>query len=222
SAVPRSRAKRDEARAEADRADTFGRATEGRAGAGDVMAGGPNRRRRGGHSETRRPAVRVGGVVRHGRDRLRPGDGSTPRRPEGGAVRPTRAGDRAQLVDGRAGDAGRDRRGVLTPLLFAMARGTRTEAARIVRYGSEYLGRGLRGKGSATTRVARRLGTMRRGGRVGLVLSYAVGAALLSLAVVAAVRCVDQMPAGAPSPARLAAARDVVLVGSAALLWLLT
>lgn len=111
---------------------------------------------------------------------------------------------------------------MLTPLLFAMARGTRTEAARIVRYGSEYLGRDLRGKGSATTRVARRLDTMRRGERVGLVLSYAVGAALLSLAVVAAVRCVDQMPAGAPSPARLAAARDVVLVGSAALLWLLT
>lgn len=65
--------------------------------------------------------------------------------------------------------------------MFAMARGTRTEAARIVRYGSEYLGCDLRGKGSATTRVARRLDTMRRGERVGLVLSYAVGAALQPL-----------------------------------------
>ncbi len=111
---------------------------------------------------------------------------------------------------------------VLVPLLFAMARGTRTEAARIVRYGPDYLGRDLRGKGSTATRVARRLDTMKRGEGTRLVLSYVIGAALLLLALGAAVRCVDRVPGGAPLPAWLAAMRDAVLVGSVALLWLWT
>ncbi|MFC4001415.1 DUF6346 domain-containing protein [Prauserella oleivorans] len=111
---------------------------------------------------------------------------------------------------------------VLGLLLFGMARAVRTDAARVLRYGPEYLGRNLPGKGSPEKRVADRLRSMRSGERVRVVVSYGVGAGVLALAIWAAIRWWNQPPDGAPLVVSLAGARDAVLLAVLAAILLLT
>jgi hypothetical protein len=106
-------------------------------------------------------------------------------------------------------------------LLPVMAAVSRTDAARVVRYGPAYVGRDLPGKGSVDKRVETRLRQLAAGSRRRLVAARAIGLLLFAGAIWAAIRVVAVVaPAGAPPLVWLASARDAVLLALLAAIWL--
>lgn len=94
---------------------------------------------------------------------------------------------------------------ILAVVLAAVAGGSRTDAARVARYGTAFLMR--QSKGSADAQL-RELEKRQRGQRVA---AYLVAAVFLALAVWAAIRAGQAAPAGGPVVVWLACLRDAVL-----------
>lgn len=105
---------------------------------------------------------------------------------------------------------------ILALLLAAMAGASRTDAARVVRYGTAFLMRHI--KGSADAQL-HELAKRQRGQRV---IAYAVGAAFLALAVWAAIRAGRAAPSSGPVLVWLACLRDAVLFTALGAIWLST
>ncbi|SFP98928.1 hypothetical protein SAMN05421810_104120 [Amycolatopsis arida] len=109
---------------------------------------------------------------------------------------------------------------ILAVLLAAAAGASRTDAARVVRHGPDYVGRDLAGRGPVERRVADQLGRL-AAHDVGFRLAgVAVGVLLLAVAAWATMRAINAWSSQAPVPVQLASLRDAVLLAALASLWL--
>lgn len=111
---------------------------------------------------------------------------------------------------------------VLAGSLYVLALGAHRDAARVAKYGPDYLARGLDGDGPPQVRLAVRLSELGESERVSRAFGVGLGVALLGLAAWAVTRVVSAVPANAPWPVWLAGARDAVLVACLALILLFT
>jgi hypothetical protein len=111
---------------------------------------------------------------------------------------------------------------VLSLFLLVISKSARDDAARVARYGRDYLARDLSGKGSVHERLDERLRHVAAAHRRGKVIGVVVGLLLLASTALAAVHAVHAGGPEAPVPVWLACARDVVLLLLLALAWLTT
>lgn len=113
---------------------------------------------------------------------------------------------------------------VLAVLGYAVAKGVRRDAARVVKFGPAFLARTMRGKGSPEQQVRAQLDKQAasRAGGVAGVAGVVVGVALLGVAVLATVRAVGSVPAGAPAGVWLACLSEAFLLACLAGAWLAT
>ncbi|EHR49962.1 hypothetical protein SacmaDRAFT_1692 [Saccharomonospora marina XMU15] len=111
---------------------------------------------------------------------------------------------------------------VLAVLLYATASAAHRDAARVVKYGPDYLARGLSGGEPARALLATRMSRLAESERASRAFGIGFGVALLGLAAWAVTRVVSAMPGDAPWSVWLAGARDSVLLACLALILLFT
>jgi Family of unknown function (DUF6346) len=107
---------------------------------------------------------------------------------------------------------------ILAVLFFAMAGGARVDAARVVRYGADYLARDLQGKGSAEKKVREHLGRLEARERTHRTVEVVFGSGLVALTVWAAFRAFTV--GGGPVTVWLSCFTETFLLAFLAGIWL--